>query len=411
MDTISIVKLAEQVRDAQLKLGLTGYTVWSIYSNSLLPVVKLHNQRGQEYLDHSIMDEYHRNIEERRKRGEIGFGYYNQLRRGAEQLVEMHDTGKLVWACCGFVSKYQLNEYYDPIIQEYTDSADWHPNTRKDIIWIAKKFFSWLINEGRETLENVNAVDVQQFMIHCSNHMRCSGLHNVRLYMKKLCRYLYERKYIPDSYESLLSFRINRESKLLPAASDDEIAAVLNTIDRRTLKGKRDYAMILLAIVTGLRAIDIVRLKLSDVDWRNGEIKIVQSKTGKSLALPLTKDVGEAMLDYILDGRQKTESDAVFLRHHAPHQAFKDAVCIGDMYDDYCRRAGIHREAYDGKGFHSLRRSVGKKLTTSGVHVTMTAQILGDADIDSVKKYISLDSAHLKGVALDFTGIEPEVMR
>jgi len=225
--------------------------------------------------------------------------------------------------------------------------------------------------------------------------------------MKKLCRYLYESGRIADSYEVLLSFRVSRESRLLPAVPDEEIAAVLNTIDRRMPKGKRDYAIIPLGAVIGLRAIDIVRLKLSDIDWQNGEIKIVQSKTGESLALPLTKDVGEAIQDYILNGRQETVSKEIFLRHHAPFQAFADGVAVEYMYDDHRKKAGLSRDAFDGKGFHSRQRSVGRNMATSGTPITTVAQVLGDSNINSTNKYISLDSRHLKECTLDLTGIEP----
>jgi len=409
MNTISIGELAELTRDAIQRQGLAVHSVWAAYCDTLLPVVKLHNQHGKEYYDCEIVDDYIHSVEVRRERGEIGCNHYNRLKRGARRLIEMHDTGKLEWTCPARVSKFKLNEYYDQILSEYMNSAAWHPNTRGDIIWVAKKFFAWLIIEGRETLESIGANELQHFMIYCSNHMRSTGVYDVKLYMKKLCRYLYEGGRLPASFEALLSFPVSRESKQLPAVPFEEIAAVLSTIDRHVPKGKRDYAMILLGVVTGMRAIDIAKLKLSDIDWPNGEIKLVQSKTGNSLALPLTTDVGEAIRDYILNGRQETDSNAVFLRQHAPFQAFADGVAIGDIYDEYRKRAGLSREPFDGKGFHSLRRTLGTNLVTSGIDVTMTAQILGDADIDSTKKYVSLDSAHLREVALDFAGIEPEV--
>jgi site-specific recombinase XerD len=78
------------------------------------------------------------------------------------------------------------------------------------------------------------------------------------------------------------------------------------------------------------------------------------------------------------------------------------------MYDYYRRLAGLPRDAYDGKGFHALRRTLGRNLTTAGVPVTMTAQIFGGDHIDSTQKYIALDSKHLKECALDFRGIEPK---
>jgi site-specific recombinase XerD len=118
--------------------------------------------------------------------------------------------------------------------------------------------------------------------------------------------------------------------------------------------------------------------------------------------------VGLAIQDYILNGRQETKSEALFLRHHAPFQGFANGVAIGDIYDYYRQRAGLPRNAYDGKGFHALRRSLGKSLVTNGIPITMVAQILGDDDIESTKKYISLDSVHLKECALNFIGIFPD---
>ena len=411
MSNIRIGELAERTRDAQTALGLTPHTVWNHYTTALLPIVKLHEQAGLEYFDQSLLDGYIHRIEARRDGNEIGVNHYRRLRHGVERLTEMHETGKLEWSCRGRASKFILNEYYEALLESFLSEGNWHQNTCGDLTWITRRFFAWLIQDGHDDLNGVGAQEIQRFMVYCSNHLRSSSLYNMQLYMKKLCRHLHERGYLPNTFEALLSFKVCRESKMYPAAMDDEVAAVLNTIDRRMPKGKRDYAIILLAIVTGLRAIDITRLKLTDIDWQNGEIKIVQAKTGQSLALPLTKDVGEAIRDYILNGRQETASGEIFIRHHAPFQAFKDGVAIGDIYDAYCKRAGILRHAHDGKGIHSLRRYVGKKLVTSGISINIAAQILGDVKIESTKKYISLDSHHLKECALDLSGIEMAVAK
>jgi integrase len=217
-----------------------------------------------------------------------------------------------------------------------------------------------------------------------------------------------ESGHAADNYSGLFDFQVSRESKLFPALPPEEIVAMLEMIDKRTPKGKRDYAIILLGAVVGLRAVDIARMRLSDIDWEKGEIRVVQSKTDKSLALPLTKDVGEAIKEYILNGRQQTTSDNVFLRCHVPYQGFANSCSIGDMYDYYRKRAGLPRDAFDGKGFHALRRTFGKNLTQAGVPVTMTVQILGGDDINSAKKYIALGTKHLKECALDFAGITPK---
>ena len=411
MSNISIKELAEQTREAQLVLGHSLHTVWEHYVSTLTPILKLHEKEGKTNFDRSIVDNYVRHVKTRRDRGEIGATHYNNLLNGVRRLTEMYETGKLEWSCRGRVSKFVLNDYYETLLLDFLSQKEWHHNTRGDITWTTRKFFAWLIQNDYGDLSKVGAEEIQNFMIYCSKHMRSSSVYNVKIYMKKLCRHLHEQGYLPNSFTALLSFRVNRESKMYPAALDEDVAAILNTIDRRMPKGKRDYAIITLALVTGLRAIDITKLKLSDIDWRNGEIRVMQSKTGEPLVLPLTKDVGEAIQDYILNGRQETASEALFLRHHAPFQAFKDSVSIGDMYDDYCKRAGVSREPFDGKGFHSLRRAVGKKLVTAGVSVNTAAQILGDKNINSTRKYISLDSRHLKECALDLTGIEVGVVK
>jgi len=408
MNKENIKELVTQTMEAMQNMGLTTYTVWNNYGQIFQPIIKQHALQGKEQFDREIITEYMSATERRYEKGEISTSTYQKIKRGMQRLTEMHDVGKLEWSASNQVSRYILNEYYEKILADFIPGENVSAKAKKDILWVGRKYFSWLITEGHAELSGVGAREVQGFMIHCSNHMVSSGIHNVKIYMRKLYRYLVEKEYSSENYDGLLSFPVSRESRLSPATPPGEIAETLDVIDKRTPQGKRDYAMVLLGTVCGLRAIDIAKIKLCDIDWKKGEIKIVQSKTLKSLALPLTKDVGEAVSDYILNVRPKTAYENIFLRFHAPFRPFADGTAVGDIYDYYRKRAGLPRDAYDGKGFHSLRRSLGKNLITSGAPVTMTAQILGDYDINSTKKYIALDSEHLKECALDFTGIKPK---
>lgn len=409
MENISVEELAERTRDLLIDMGIRPDTVWNNYMRGLRPIVNLHKTYGREAFDKDVVAQYIKRIETRFAKGEISKNYYGQLRLAANRLIEMHEKGMLEWTCRGRPSKFVLNEYYEIILSEFIAERDWHSNTRDDVLWVGRKFFFWLIQNGHKDLSNVGAKQIQKFMIFCSNTLRSSGVHNVKLYLKHLCDYLFRNGLLQSNFKALLSFRVNRETRLLPATPWSEIETVLSTIDRLTAKGKRDYAMILLAAVTGLRAIDIMRMKLADIDWRLGEIRIVQSKTGDPVTLPLTRDVGEAIQDYLLNGRPKVDSDAVFLRVRAPYRAFADAVAIEDVYDVYRQRAGLPRVAFDGKGFHSLRRTAGTNLVTAEVPLTTVAQILGHSNVNSVKKYIALDAEHLRECALDLSGTESEV--
>jgi integrase len=199
----------------------------------------------------------------------------------------------------------------------------------------------------------------------------------------------------------LFLFRVPVERKIKPFIPQDEIAVVLNSINRNTARGKRDYAIILLAAVTGLRGIDIVELSLNSICWRSGEIKIIQEKTGNALALPLTADVGEAIREYILNARPQSESNHVFLSTRIPFSAMHRRT-PNKILKAYCAKVGLPQQ----RSFHSLRRGVATNMVTSGVSIVTVAQTLGHKTINPTKQYISLDSQNLKECALDFSRIQ-----
>jgi integrase len=402
----NIQQLARSVTAEMEAAGYAEQTIWSLYCCAMLPLIRYHAAHGTDDFDPYLTAEYERTEKERYERGEITRGHYYHRLRGIDKIKRLYDTGKLLWEPVRVGSMYKSNDYYQQLLDEFLDSNAFHPNTRDDIVWVARSFFSWLTDNGHADLSLVTAAEIQRFIVHFSGFMASSSVRNVLMYTKKLCAYLHERGLLANPFTALLSMSVSRESKMYPAARQDEIALVLERVDRSTARGKRDYAVILLGAVTGLRAVDIRDLKLSNIYWKRGEIRIVQSKTGNTNVLPLTKDVGEAVKDYILHARPKSVDDNVFIRVYPPFVAVADSWSIGDIYDRYRNRAGLPREAFDGKGFHSLRRAVGKNMTTAGIPVTSTAQVLGDINFDSAKKYIALDSEHLAEVALDFSGIE-----
>jgi len=407
MENKRIAELTVQVTETVIAQGVDPLTAWAEHTSAYKPLILMHVENGKEYLDEGIVRDFLNETGMRVDKGEVGWPHYRRVQRGIERLLEYNLKGVLGWTFYRKVSKFKLNPYYEKVISDFLSVSEFHPNTQGDIVWIARKYFAWLICEGKHDLHNVEASEIQKFLIYCSKHMKMGSIHNTKVYLKKLYAYLEDCGLSQDNYEELLSFRVVRGTRVYPAASPDDLAKTLEQVDRRIPKGKRDYAIIMLGAVTGLRAIDIARIKLTDIDWQRGEIKIVQEKTGVSLALPLTKDVGKAIEEYILFGRPSTESTEIFIRNHKPYRGFKDSVSIGDMYDVYRKKAGLPRDAFDGNCFHSLRRGVGKNLITSHTPVKDAAQVLGIKNLDIMKKYIALDSVHLKECALSFEGIEP----
>ena len=96
------------------------------------------------------------------------------------------------------------------------------------------------------------------------------------------------------------------------------MTALLNAIDREDPAGKRNYAVFLLTIHTGLRAGDIRNLRLSNIDWESKTIHLIMGKTTQPIDLPMSDAVGWSIIDYLKNGRPNTKSDHVFVRHRAP---------------------------------------------------------------------------------------------
>jgi len=366
-------------------------------------IFKLHENKGITQLDEEIIAEYIRGIEQRLFNGEMSKRRYQFRIRHINRFLRFCETGEIDRAYTHKGSRYALTPKFEKVATAFLSSENFHPNTRNDMRWVTHKYFTWLTDKGHEDMSAVDVVLLQKFLLDCANTHPPNTMHNIRLYLKKLYVYLYSEGMSLATHNELLSFRTNRETKIFPTMPMSDVTKLLESIDRRTKVGKRSYAIMVLGAELGLRACDVASLKLGDIDWVNGEIKVIQSKTNKAVVLPLTQKVGEALHDYILNARPATKEVHMFLRLRKPHTPLKAAVTIGEVYRDCCKVAGLPVN----KRFHSLRRSLATSMVTNGVAVTTVAQVLGDNKINSTKNYISLDTVHLKRCALSFEGIAP----
>ena len=362
-----------------------------------------HEKAGKDELDGRIIAEYFEDISKREYTGSRSKSYGYKMERELKRFLHFAKTGEAKLANPTKGSRYALIPEFERIANDFLDKENYHPNTRNDARWVVYKYFSWLNEQDYKNLELVKSEQLQKFLVECAQNMAMGSVASIKLHLSKLYAYLFKKRLSESSYGELLSFTVARGSKVPNLHTRTEIASLLDAIDQDTALGKRAYAVMLLGIVFGFRASDVVNLSLNDIDWINGEIKILQAKTSETVCLPLTRDVGEALQDYILNIRPKSTSNKVFIRNRAPYEPIKSAVTIGEIYRDCCKAAGIPAS----KQFHNLRRSLGTSLVTTGSPITMVAQVLGHSNADSTKKYIALDSDNLKICALSFDGIAP----
>ena len=156
--------------------------------------------------------------------------------------------------------------------------------------------------------------------------------------------------------------------------------------------------MMLLSAQTGLRACDVVNLKREDIDWRAGEIHIVQQKTGKPLSLPLEPESGNAIADYLLHARPKSDLPYIFLCHTGILRPINNRSASA-LVTKYLQRAKIVSDI-PRRGFHSFRRAFGTRLLQNEIPLELLRQLLGHSKIDSAKPYLSVDEQSLKTCAL-----------
>jgi integrase len=149
----------------------------------------------------------------------------------------------------------------------------------------------------------------------------------------------------------------------------------------------------------GIRGGDIINLKLNDINWYTHEITFRQNKTGIGLTLPLMPTVGNTIANYILNGRPKTESGYIFVRHIVP---IKELDSSSNIFRRYASTSRIEKWA----GFHSFRRSVASRMLNTGIEPDTVKNVLGQTKIDSLKPYFRISDIRLKSCALTLFGIE-----
>jgi integrase len=205
----------------------------------------------------------------------------------------------------------------------------------------------------------------------------------------------------PGVLETVPAVKSSRQARVPSVWNPVDVAKVLEAIDRGNPSGKRDYAIILLICRLGLRAVDVKRLRFADLDWPGNRLSVVQAKTGRRVWLPLLKDVGWAIIDYVRDGRPASDCPEVFIRHTAPIGAFSDQDHLHQILVKHARVAHVHVGEQRRRGMHSLRHTLATRLMEDGTPVEQIADILGHQSVESTGVYLKSSLVLLAKCALD----------
>lgn len=220
--------------------------------------------------------------------------------------------------------------------------------------------------------------------------------------LRAFIRYLHYRGEITaDLAGAIPGVGLWKLATLPPSLDPHEVQRVLDHCDRNTALGRRDYAILVTLARLGLRACEVTALTLDDIDWHAGLLHLSRTKSGGSATLPLPKQVGQAIADYLQHGRPRSESRAVFLRQLAPHQGLRCSSSIGYVVRSAIRRADV--QAPRGAA-HLFRNSLATQMLRNGASLRLIGELLRHKNPDTTRIYAKVDLTALRQLALPWPG-------
>ena len=217
--------------------------------------------------------------------------------------------------------------------------------------------------------------------------------------VRSLLRHLHRTGRVVEDWSRFVQGpRRYRLASIPTTISVDEVRRLLATIDRRSAIGRRNYAIVLLLAVYGLRAREVVDLRVDDVDWRGGVVRVRRSKTSRPLVLPLMSAIGSALAAYLRRGRPPTDAREIFVRHHGAYLPFRKSAIVYNIV----RRAFDQAEVRAvRRGPHVLRHALATHLVQRGFPLHVAGELLGHQHPDSTLPYTKLAIEDLREVALE----------
>jgi len=341
-------------------------------------------------------------------------GWRKHMVWGVTVLADFAETGRIERAFAD-VGTIHLIPTMDKTLRDYLqyckDRLQLRPGTLDGRSTELTIFLDFLHSRKARALDQIQSLDLSEFIsaradlplgkIRRDHWLQPKTVARIVSDLRSFLRFLTMCGILQkDLSAGLPKIRVPRDAKI-PSVWDQElIVRLLQAVDRSSAKGKRDYAILLLACRLGLRAGDIRALKLDQLNWEDSTIDITQSKTDTPLKMPLTGEVGEALIDYLKSARPQTAHREIFLKVNPPFDPFTGNN-LHHIVTYWRLLAGIRFRTQQKRGMHSLRHTLATRLLEKGTPFTTIAEILGHSSLESTRIYAKADVEALRSVALD----------
>lgn len=285
--------------------------------------------------------------------------------------------------------------------KQYCVDKDYSKVTIDHYVKQSARFMDYLSSQKVMDCKEINLTLINDYIKTLAGYTYKTVEQNI-CSLRAFLRFLLDKGEIQTDFASKTPMVQARKQTRIPSVwTEDELKKLIAAIDRGSPKGKRDYAIILIACCLGLRCTDIKNLKMEHFHWEEKKLVFTQSKTRQPLSLPLTPEVGWAIIDYLKYGRPKINSPFVFVKHMAPYGPFSEGDHLNQLIKRYMELAHLPT-LKKKRGMHSLRHTMASMLLEKDTPLSTISDILGHVDTDSTAVYLKVDIKKLKECALDF---------
>ena len=324
----------------------------------------------------------------------------NSLNRFKGYLSDCH--------CIDFISD---NPAYSQIHNEFlfwlSDNRRLENSTIKLRSSYLKQFLQWYQETSNyQNLQALKADDVESFFIKATSRWGKAYKRSLQATLRSFFDFCHQHGYILQNLRfSLPVIKTYRLSEVPKKIDDNEAIRLLQSIDRSTNSGKRTYAIVQILYTYGVRGCQIRALKLSDINWHKEQIQFPAVKGGKSCAFPLTAEVGNALVDYLKNARQKCPHQQVFLTLRAPFSPLKNSPTLSQIIRSAMLKAAIKSPR---KGAHCFRHGFVSRMLKQGESFKHIADLVGHKHIATTFIYTKIDFNALGQVALELPEVQYE---
>lgn len=267
------------------------------------------------------------------------------------------------------------------------------------------RFQSYLNRIGVKSLSDLTHNHIVGYVDGYGHGDKDGAIHVLRYFLSRI----WEKKYTSTNLKEVLyPYRKSKTEKTPSYYSAEEIALIENEAkdNCNTAKGRRNYAMLLLATRLGLRASDIAALSFDNILWDRMEITLTMYKTGKMITLPLLPEIGNAIIHYVQNGRPIVESRKIFISAKAPYEDATTSVV------QYAIRSIIEDSGVDisnrHHGSHAMRHSLATRLLENGETIPVISATLGHQSTVTTMGYLRVDLHSLTKCALEVSNVPEE---